>query len=250
MKLLHVLLAIFSLTFLSCEKNAELNYTKEERKINIWLGTATVAADSLTYNFAYNVPGRDSLMFNYRIAGYPFDQDVQFELQAVSGDTNRVNYSLGKYIIRAGEYQGTAPIYIDKPSGYSEFKNSAGKIVFKLKSSEVYAEGAKELSALNVVFRNYVAKPDNWDAAVYPYFALSRYFGTYSNVKYGFVIQTTGMIDFKVYYTVANNPELEVNTITATQASALQNQCKVALQAYNEHNPVLVDENNIPVVFP
>lgn len=245
-----VVFIIGCVAFLSCNKNSALYYSREEKKINIWLGTSTVAADSVTYNFAYKIAGHDSLLFNYRLAGYPLDQDTEFELQAVSGDTNRVNYALGKYIIKAGQYQGTAPIYFDKPAGYSEFKNSSGKIVFKLKPSDGYTEGASELSTLNVVFKNFVAKPDNWDAAASPYFAMSKYFGTYSNVKYAFVIQVTGLVDFKIYYTTVNNPVLEANTITATQASALQAQCKVALQTYNTQNGALLDENNNPVVFP
>jgi hypothetical protein len=251
MNIQKILFVIGCLSFFSCSKNKELYFSKERKEINIWLGTSTAPIDSSTYNFAYTVATHDSVMFNYRLAGYPLDHDTQFELQAVSGDTNRVYYSLGKYTIKAGAYQGTAPIYIDRPAGYSEFKNSTGKIVFKLKPSAVYTEGAPELSTLNVLFKNFVAKPDNWDVAPSGYFTMSKYFGTYSNVKYSFVIQNTGMVDFKIFYTVAKDPVLGPNTITATQASAFQAQCKVALQTYNtQHSTPLLDENNNPVVFP
>lgn len=245
-----ILLMIVGTGLFACTKNEELYFSKEKRGINIWLGTSTAPVDSVTYNFSYVVTGKDSVMFNYRVAGYPPDHDTEFELQAVSGDTNLVYYSLGKYTIKAGEYQGTAPIYIEKPAGYSEFQNGSGKIVFRLKPSDEYEEGALELSTLNLAFKNYVAKPDNWDAATYPYFAMSRYFGTYSNVKYSFIIQTTGLVNFKIYYTVAKDPALETNTITSTNAAALQVQCKLALKTYNEEHGALMDENNNQVVFP
>lgn len=250
MNIQKILFVLFCVALFSCTKNKELYYSQELKELNIWLGTNTAAVDSATYNFAYTIATHDSVMFNYRLAGYPLDHDAEFELQAVSGDTNLVYYSLGKYVIKAGTYQGTAPIYIDRPAGYSEFKNSTGKIVFKLKPSSVYTEGAKELSTLNVLFKNFVAKPDNWDVAPTGYFTMSRYFGTYSNVKYSFIIQTTDMVDFKIFYTVAKDPVLGPNTITATEATSFQARCKVALQTYNTLYGTLMDENNNPVVFP
>lgn len=250
MNKLRIILILFCCAAFSCSKNNELYFSKTTKGINIWLGTSTAAIDSISYNFSYVIPGRDSVMFYYRLAGYPLDHDTTFELQAVSGDTNLVYYSFGKYTIKAGEYAGSAPIYIDKPEGYTEFENTTGKIVFALKSSAVFEEGATELSSLSVLFKNFVAKPDNWDVAPTGYFTMSKYFGSYSNVKYSFIIQTTGMADFKIFYTVQQNPTLDENTITATQASAFQARCKVALQAYNTQYGTLMDENNNPVVFP
>lgn len=235
---------------LSCSQKNEFFFEPERKAINLWLGNSTVVDDSLTYNFAYTVTGRDSVMFNYRLSGYPLEHDTEFELQAVAGDTDLVHFSFGKYIIKAGQFEGRFPIYIDKPAGYDEFRNSTGRIVFKMKPSDQFGEAAKELSGLTIQFRNYVAKPDNWDAATYPYFTLARYFGAYSDVKYGFIIQTTGMANFKVYYTVVKDPVLEENTITSVQATYLQTLCKAALQAYKAENGPLLDENNNEVVFP
>jgi len=241
---------ITSCFLFSCTKEHKFPFPEDRNAINIWIGTTTVVEDSFTHNFAYTITGRDSVMFNYRLSGFPLDHDTQFELQAVSGDTNRVYYSFGKYTIKAGEYQGLFPIYIDKPADYAEFKNTSGKIVFKLKETATFLEGAQELSALTIIFKNAVSKPDNWDVATTPYFTMSKYFGTYSNVKYAFIIQTTGMANFKIYYTLVKDPVLADNTITATQASYFQNLCKAALLAYKDKNGPLMDENNSEVVFP
>lgn len=250
--MLKVLFVIVCLFLFSCKKNEELYFSKEKKAINIWLGTSTgKPQDSVSYNFAYAVNGRDSVMFNYRLAGYPLDHDTEFELQAVSGDTNLVYYSFGKYMIKAGAYQGVAPIYIDKPANYSAFKNSSGKITFKLKPSAVFGEGTIENTALNLVFRNAIAKPDNWDAAPAGSLPMTRYFGVYSNVKYAFIIQTTGMVDFKILNSTSKEAANGLlNTILAVEAAALQVQCKLALQIRNDQYGVLLDENNNAVVFP
>ncbi|MBV4358206.1 DUF4843 domain-containing protein [Pinibacter aurantiacus] len=244
------LIFIISCFLFSCTKEHTYPFPEERNAINIWLGSGTVVEDSFTHNFAYTITGRDSVMFNYRLSGFPLKHDTQFELQAVSGDTNRVYYTFGKYTIKARQYEGRFPIYIDKPAGYTEFTNSTGKIVFKLKESTDFLEGAEELSDLTVIFKNAVSKPDNWDVATSPYFTMSKYFGTYSNVKYAFIIQTTGMANFKIYYTVAKDPVLADNTITATQAAYFQNLCKAALLAYKNKYGPLMDENNSEVVFP
>lgn len=250
MNITKTVIVLLSIAFFSCTKNEELYYAKDKREMNIWLGASNAPVDSLTYNFSYTTATHDSVLFNYRLAGYPLDHDTEFEIQAVSGDTSLVHYSFGKYIVKAGTYQGVAPIYIDRPAGYNEFKSSTGRIAFTIKPSSAYIQGAKELSTLYVLFKNFITKPDNWDVAPAGYFTMSRYFGTYSNVKYSFVIQTTGMVDFKIFYTTQKDPSLGENTITATQAQAFQARCKVALQAYNEQHGTLLDENNNPVVFP
>ncbi|MCM5529214.1 DUF4843 domain-containing protein [Parasegetibacter sp. NRK P23] len=250
MNALRFLLLIGSCALFSCSQKNDFFFPEKKNGLNIWLGSATIREDSVTYNFAYTLAGRDSVMFNYRMSGHPLQQDTEFELEAVSGDTALVPYSFGKYVLKAGTFQGRFPIYIDKPDGYKEFENTTGSIVFRLKPSPVLEEGAKEISGLKLRFRNFVSKPDNWDVATSPYFTMARYFGAYSNRKYSFIIQTTGMANFKIYYTVSNNPVLEENTITATQATYLQNKCKVALQAYVAQHGQLMDENNNPVVFP
>lgn len=245
-----VLFLICCLALFSCAKNDELYYPKQKHGLNIWLGSTNSPLDSLTYNFAYVLAGRDSVVFNYRIAGYPLDEDTEFELEAVSGDTSLVHYSLGRYTIKAGQHEGKGAIYIEKPAGYSEFAGSNGKIFFRMKANKVFQPGVDELGQLHITFKNYIAKPDNWDIAPPSYMRLSQYFGTYSDVKYGFIIQTTGMVDFKVLVSNSPNPNQEPNTITSIHASALKLECKVALQEHNAQHGILYDENNNQVVFP
>jgi hypothetical protein len=235
----------------SCSKNDIFYYDAEHTALNIWLGDSNTTLDSLTYNFAYTLEGRDSIMFNVRLSGYPAEYDRPFEIEAVAGDYDYVYYKFADYVLKAGEYEGKFPIYIDKPASYDEFKDRSGAIIFKLKESATFASGTNENSQLYVVFKNYVAKPDNWDDAVYPYYSLSRYFGSYSQVKYSFIIQETGLANFQIYYTTAQNPVLADNVITSIHATYLKSKCVSALITYNAtHASPLSDENGNLIVFP
>jgi hypothetical protein len=251
MKKKYVVIVFHLLLMFSCAKNDLFYYKDDYVALNIWLGTSTSTLDSLTYNFAYTVNERDSVVFNFRLTGYPVDYDRRFELEAVEGDMNYVYYEYQDYILKAGQYEGTYPLYIDKPAGYEEFKDRQGYIIFKLKETASFAQGAEKSNQLHIIFKNYVAKPDNWDTAVYPYFTLARYFGTYSDVKYGFIIQETGLANFRILYTTSVDPVLEENVITSTHASYLKSKCVAALLEYNAtHGTPLTDENGNPVVFP
>ena len=244
---------ILSMVFLSlgCERNEELYFANETKGLNIWLGSGGAPVDSITYNFSYVIEGRDSILFNYRLLGYPLDHDVDFELEAVDGDTDLVYYAFGKYTLKAGTYQGQFPIYLDKPEAYQESKEKSGKIVFRFKENEELKSGAKERTELHLVLQNKISKPDHWDVAPLYYLNLSRYFGTYSDKKYSFIIQVTGNANFTVYSTLNAVTQLDENAISSGMATYYQQECKKALEAYNlEHGSPLLDENNNEVVFP
>jgi hypothetical protein len=232
-----------------CAENEKFFYDSTSSALNIWLGREAVVSDSITYNFAYQKEF-DSITFYVRLTGIPGDVDRAFSLVPTGGDSSRVHYQTREYILRAGEYQASFPIYISKPEGYSEFKEKSGHVVFKVKENPFFKEGAEETSRLYIVFKNNVGKPENWDSATYPYRPLSTYFGTYSDTKYSFIIQVTGKSNFKIYYTLVQNPQLAEDEITTLEATNMKNMCKIALLEYNAAHGDLVDENGEKVVFP
>lgn len=234
-----------------CKKN-DLQYFEEEVPLlNIWLGTASGVQDSISHNFAYSPTNRDSITFNYRIAGYPVDYDRTFELTTTDDDAKLLNFTFKTYKVPAGKSLGNLAFYVDKPTDPNLFLNRDLKVSFTLKHSEAFQPAMKELSRLKITFKNAVTKPDNWDVAIPASTALKTFFGAYSNEKYKFVIQVTGLSNFVVVNNTNVNPDLPPNTITAVHARALQVQCKIALDQYKLTNGKdLLDENLIPIVFP
>lgn len=235
----------------ACKKNEELIYQEENTALNIWLANGSSILDSITHNFAYTVPGKDSIMFNYRVLGGISTVDRTFELEAVGKDQDYVYYNFGNYTIKAGQHEGSFPIYINKPEVYNEFKNAPGRITFKLKESANFKKGVAELSQIHVVFRNAISKPDNWDVATdYRYRALNYYFGAYTDTKYAFMIQTLQKHSFMIYIVSfanpnPNNPNM-INSITADYYKRL---CVSALEEYEKVNGPLIDENGNVVQF-
>jgi hypothetical protein len=227
-----------------CKENEKFYYDSDYSALNIWLGRENVVSDSIVYNFAYQ-KDFDSVLFYVRLTGLPADRDRAFTLEAVEGDI----YAEQNYVLKSGTYQASFPIYFTKPEG-SEFREKSGHVVFKMRENEYFKEGASETSQLYIVLKNYVGKPENWDVATYPYRTLATYFGTYSDVKYSFVIQTTGKSNFKVYYTTLPSTQLADDEITSIEATYLQSMCKIALLEYNALHGDLLDENNEKVVFP
>lgn len=250
MKNTYIFLVLL-LTISGCKKN-DLKYFEEEVPLlNIWLGTNNVL-DSLTHNFAYSPTNRDSIVFNYRIAGYPVDHDRAFELTTTDNDAKLLNFTFKDYKVPAGKSIGKFVFYVDKPTDKNLFVNRDLKVSFMVKASSAFQPAIKELNQLRIKFKNAVTKPDNWDVAVLPNLPLKNFFGSYSTEKYKFVIQVTGLSNFIVERNIKVNPELAPNTITEIHAKALQTQCKIALDQYkaNNNGKDLLDENLIPIVFP
>ncbi|MDR0545290.1 MAG: DUF4843 domain-containing protein [Odoribacteraceae bacterium] len=235
----------------ACDKNDRPLYDDSYSALNIWLGRQAVASDSIVYNFAYQ-SDFDSIVFYVRLTGFPATADRSFELAPVEGDSALVHYRTPTYVLPAGTYQAAFPIYINKPEGYSAFKEKSGRLVFKVKENPAFREGATETSRLRVVFRNAVGKPDNWDVATSPYRTLASVFGAYSDAKYSFIIQVTGRSNFKIYYTTVPGviEQLADDEVTLLEATDMKNRCKLALIEYNAERGDLLDENNEKVVFP
>ena len=249
-----IVICLFIVSMNGCKKNERIYFDTTHTGLNIWFGTSagtgTVLAQT-TYNFAYQ-KDMDSVIFNARLSGKVADYDRPFTLEAVEGDINKVDYVFGDYMIPAGEYLAQFPIYFKKSANFNEFKDKEGTIVFKVKANEEFQEGAEERNSINVVFKNSVGKPDNWDSEVTSlYRALTYYFGIYSDVKYAFLINVTGMSNFRIYYSTSLPAGTPDNVITSSKAQYFNRQCRAALTQYNESNTVpLTDEFGNIVEFP
>lgn len=236
---IYIALCLAVLGMTGCEENDRQFFDTSYAALNIWFGTESSSYESTTHNYSYTL-GRDSVMFYARVAGMPVDYDRTFTLEACDGDLDKAagSYETTTYTIKAGEVIAEFPIYFDtsKLNGSDTFgsDDEQGSITFRLVESDTFHKGAEGYQTLKVVLRNYLAKPDEWDSQKSLYaMAWNRYFGTYSKVKYQFMIQHTGLIDFHISYYATTNYDEETNTISANYATYLRDKLRIYLDEYN-----------------
>ena len=159
---------------------------------------------------------------------------------------------LEDYVIPAGEIGGEYKVYFNtqKLQSPTLFTTKDGSINFRVVEGEGFEMGAENHQSFTVVLKNYLAKPDNWDSANFPRIPLSTYFGTYSRVKYQFMIEVLGLVDFEINYNARTSYDEETNTISSVYAVYLQQVMQQALNEYNAaHSTPLTDEFGLPVTF-
>lgn len=260
MKKLHYITAIIAVAltaFAGCSENETPVFDREYSALNIWFGTdygtSFTVLDSTVYNYSYSLE-EGSVTFNARAIGVPVDYDRSFTLEAYKGDIDEAagSFSTCTYTIKAGETSAECKITFDtsKLKDADSFTERDGHLYFRVVENSEFNTGAENMNSLCVVLKNYLAKPTEWDAATYPHLAWSRYFGTYSRVKYQFMIQILGMQDFTISYGATVAYDEENNVISNNYASYLAQRMYNALEEYNNtHDTPLTDETGALVTF-
>ncbi|MBQ8463858.1 MAG: DUF4843 domain-containing protein [Prevotella sp.] len=239
--------------FTSCEHEEVDTFDTSFTALNIWVGNAAAVYESTTYNYSYAY-GEGSVTFYAQISGVPADHDRTFTLEAFGGDSALVvpTVRTEEYVLPAGAISGTYQVHFNAQhlSSPDLFTQEDGHISFRVKENTEFAPGTTGRQTFSVVLKNYLAKPDSWDSANYPQVALSRYFGIYSRVKYQFMIETLGLVDFTINYNATTAINTETNVVSASYAVYLQQVMQRALNEYNAtHDTPLTDETGVPVTF-
>jgi len=238
-----------------CEDNETPVYDISRSALNIWCGSETIPVDSVTYNYSYSMD-EDSIMFYARVSGIPVDYDRTFTLEVVEGSTTEAegSYRIETYTIPAREVLVECPIYFDTSllRDNNLFTENYGDGLLKLKvaPNDEFVEGAEEISTLNIILRNYLAKPDNWDTDTTPYYSLSSVFGDYSKEKYQFMIDVLDMMEFRIYGYATVPYDEENNEISYNYAQYLLQTLQLALEEYNAtHDEPLRDSSGALITF-
>ncbi|MBQ9284700.1 MAG: DUF4843 domain-containing protein [Bacteroidaceae bacterium] len=248
-------LSLFTFACLTgCSHEEVSTYDTSHTSLNIWVGNpAGVVFESTTYNYSYAYE-EGAVTFYAQISGTPADYDRTFRIEPFGDDSVLVAPTVRTedYVIPAGQIGGTYQVYFNSKqlSSPDLFTKSDGRINFRVVPNDIFDLGTEHHQQFTVVLKNYLAKPDNWDAANFPRIPLSRYFGTYSRVKYQFMIEHLGLVDFEINYNTQTAYDEETNIISAVYAVHLQQVMQRALNEYNEtHDEPLTDEFGNPVTF-
>ncbi len=254
-KLIHIYWTLaLLLSMSSCSTNDTPVFDSTYSALNIWFRTSNLVLDSTTYNYSYSLE-EGTLTFIARIAGLPADYDRTFTLEAVRGDVSEAegSFQTDVYTLKAGEVEIECPIRFNT----SRLKNAAsftvrdGHLYFRLAQNKEFVEGTENMQELVVVLKNYLAKPDNWETAVYPYYALGNIFGEYRKEKYQFMIQILGLREFSINRSATVPYDTEKNEVSYNYANYLKEKMIVALEEYkaNHNGEPLRDANGDEITF-
>lgn len=238
----------------ACQHEEVDTYDTSRAGLNIWVGEPTgTVYDAVSYNYSYAYE-EESVTFYAQISGVPVGYDRTFALEPYGEQCELVAPTIRSevYTLPAGAVSGTYKVHFNSQLLPSPdlFTEEDGSISFRVAPGSEFQLGAENRQTFTVTLRNRLAKPDNWDAANYPQVPLSKYFGLYSRVKYQFMIETLGLIDFKISYFASTAIDEATNTVSPAYAVYLQQLVQEKLDAYNAaHETPLTDERGERVTF-
>lgn len=195
--------------------------------------------DSINYSFALQPAQkqRDTVFIPMRLVGKPSANPRTFKLRATDSSTarNNVDYILPNATLPANQLSVNYPlIVLNSP----EMKTTTFKLMLEVAPGADLVAGAPGVAAdlsanlkrMKVNITNQLIRPTYWDN-------LEFLFGTFSVVKFQFMIKVSGLTNF------------DPNVVGAGDLFRLQVNFRNALTVYEAANGPLIDEFGNRVKF-
>lgn len=237
---LSLFACIIALVFMACD-NKDFLYNEGNAFIRIeGEKNLTVDSDSIIFSFA-KFPAtilEQTITVKASVIGLTADYARELELVVDPTKTTAIQGTHYEFTsvntIPANASYINIPVVIKRTS---ELENSSVSLYIKVEDNDDFKAGVNEQNHLKIKWSDSIVKPSNWDAY------LSEFFGEYSEVKFRFIIEQTGIGEFTYGNTEGMNWSQMNNYKLIVQA---------ALLSYNEAHPgnVLRDENDNPITFP
>ena len=193
--------------------------------------------------------GTDSVTFSF--VAYPADFtqmtiDVDAEIMGETADRDRtVNLVVDNALTTASASQYTVPTTVTVPAGQARgtfpvvikrdasLEKKAVRLYLKVGESVDFKPGVNEENHIVFIWSDVLSRPTNWSE-------LEPFFGTYSNVKYRFMLENAGGVS-----------EFSTDTMSWAQLNSFRIRFQNALNDYNAAHPghPLTDENGNLVSF-
>lgn len=224
------------LFFVGCKKSELTKYDQPD-KVYVYKLSSDANKDSATFSFALRPSAQlqDTVKIPLRIMGTARGADRQVQVNVVADSSTGVagtHYQLLPAIIPANSFTGYIPVLVKKTP---DMKTTEFRLWVEVGTSADFQPGIPTSLRYLVKINNFFTKPSNWDSQ------LVGFFGAFSQVKYGFIINVTGRSEFSFSGTDA---------INSPMATYYKVQCKNALADYNAANGTLYDEFGLPITFP
>lgn len=241
MKIRDILYGVVLLVAASACENDDYVWGEEDFvRINgpeIW----TDGTDSMRFTFStlptdsMEVTMESTLTVQGRTADYNRSIHLRVDKEATTAPAGVYSFP-EEVTLKAGEHSVAFPVVLRRTT---EMQQKDVRLCIEIAPTGDLTTGVNDASSLTIVWNDKISKPANWDDK------LVEFFGTYSEVKYRFIISTLGVYLF---------PYLEEEEFTWGLMYNYRLRMVAALEAYNNDptNPdrPMKDENGGPVSFP
>jgi hypothetical protein len=229
-----------------CKKSELTSYTQPDM-IYIYKEAFNIKKDSATSSFAIksNTLIIDTVKVSVRIMGVATTTDRVVKLAPVAASSTAVqgtHYELLPYVIKAGTYNADLPVVIKRTA---DMKTQEFRLVLELQQTADFNPGVPNSPVAGnfagaslqylIKMNDFLTKPSNWDSQ------LTSYFGTFSQIKFKFIIDNTGKTEF----ILGAPPATSIGEMQYFKAL-----CKSRLIDHISLYGPLIDEFGLPVTFP
>ncbi|WEK35598.1 MAG: DUF4843 domain-containing protein [Candidatus Pseudobacter hemicellulosilyticus] len=231
--LLVALVTVSSLLATSCTKDPRLDYTSPA-SVYFFTDSLLYIQDSVTFSFAVHESSLqvDTVAIPLKLMGDAEGKDRSFTVVADPAKTTAqagVHYDIITPKVKAGQFKDSLLVKVYKTA---DLASKEVRIALRITDGGELLPGATERLNYTVKLNNILSKPDNWDML------LIGFFGPYSEAKYRFIIDVTGLA---VY-----NFRTPTGGVDFQYYMYLKQILRAALQ---EQGPIY-DESNNPISFP
>lgn len=192
-------------------------------------------SDSLTFSFVTYPEDTVSKVMDIDVIvmGTAVDYDRTAAVKVVADKTtaSASDYEMPLTItVPAGSAKGTLPVTLKRSTALQE---KSVRLYIEIDANDDFQTGVNEQNHFTLIWNDVLTRPTNWDD-------LEEFFGTYSDVKYRFMIQNAGGIS-----------EFDADTMSWAQLNSLKIKFQNALNEYNEEHPgnPLRDDDGVLISF-
>lgn len=234
-KLIYIIsilaLSLFLLT--SCENDGF--YYQDEARIRLEAPyILALGSDSLEYSFVTSPSSVSEIILPITVylmgSVTDYDRTVSLGVDESHTTAQPKHYSFPEHIILpANAYSVTLPLTLNRTSDLQE---AGVRLYINVVESTDFKVGIAEKNHLLIKWNDILSKPSNWDD-------LEEFFGTFSLVKYRFILNTLGVSGF------------DIETMSWAELNNYRIILITALNEYNAANPgnPLKDEYGAYVTF-
>ena len=243
---LNFLILGIATLFASCEKGID-NYENDPRiyffeRQNDLVSTR-ITSKSFSFLTSPSTVRRDTFLIKVKIMGLPGDNERVVRGEAVADGSTAVagqHYEFIDGTIKAGAITGYLPVVLLRSA---DIKTQTVKLNLRIAETKDFKPGVTEDNFFSLTWNDSLIKPSNWDTALF------FFFGTYSETKFRFVIDVTGLAEFNLQAS-ARVPLKPGELSNAAMLDMKLHLKELLLQYNNTHTTPMTDENGQLVTFP